>query len=94
MIYYRHTTSISPDSGKREIVVMKYYLGLDIGSSKTHALIADESGQTVGAGLSGPGNHQTVLRESPKMTYLGLVLVSPGMIGLQISRKCLKQFSG
>ena len=39
---------------------MKYYLGLDIGSSKTHALIADESGQTVGAGLSGPGNHQTV----------------------------------
>ena len=39
---------------------MKYYLGVDVGSSKTRALIADESGRTVGVGLSGPGNHQTV----------------------------------
>ena len=39
---------------------MKYYLGVDVGSSKTHALIADESGRRVGVGLSGPGNHQTV----------------------------------
>ena len=39
---------------------MKYYLGVDVGSSKTRALIADERGRTVGVGLSGPGNHQTV----------------------------------
>ena len=39
---------------------MKYFLGVDVGSSKTHALIADENGHMVGAGLSGPGNHQTV----------------------------------
>ena len=39
---------------------MKYYLGVDVGSSKTRALIADESGRTVGVGLSGPGNHQIV----------------------------------
>jgi N-acetylglucosamine kinase-like BadF-type ATPase len=39
---------------------MKYFLGVDVGSSKTHALIANESGEVTGTGLAGPGNHQTV----------------------------------
>ena len=39
---------------------MKYYLGADVGSSKTQILIADEKGQMAGVGLAGPGNHQTV----------------------------------
>jgi len=39
---------------------MKYYLGVDIGSSKTQVMIADESGRKAGVGLAGPGNHQTV----------------------------------
>lgn len=51
---------------------MKYFLGIDVGSSKTHALIVDETGQCVGFGKSGGGNHQNagyegltdVLRES------------------------------
>ena len=51
---------------------MKYFLGVDVGSSKTHALIVDETGQCVGFGRSGGGNHQgvgydgltAVLRES------------------------------
>ena len=51
---------------------MKYFLGIDVGSSKTHALIVDENGQCVGFGKSGGGNHQgagyegteKVLRES------------------------------
>ena len=38
----------------------QYYLGADVGSSKTHVLIADETGQTVGFGESGPGNHEVV----------------------------------
>ena len=37
---------------------MKYFLGIDVGSSKTHALIVDETGQSVGFGKSGGGNHQ------------------------------------
>lgn len=37
---------------------MKYFLGIDVGSSKTHALIADETGQCVGFGKAGGGNHQ------------------------------------
>jgi N-acetylglucosamine kinase-like BadF-type ATPase len=42
---------------------MKYYLGADIGSSKTQILIADEKGRAAGHGLAGPGNHQTVSYE-------------------------------
>ena len=38
---------------------MKYYLGIDVGSSKTHALIADESGKSIGFGKAWGGNHQT-----------------------------------
>src|SRR5512134_4038716 len=39
---------------------MKYFLGIDVGSSKTHALIADETGQCIGFGKAGSGNHQVV----------------------------------
>ena len=39
---------------------MKYFLGIDVGSSKTHALIVDETGQCIGFGKSSGGNHQGV----------------------------------
>jgi len=39
---------------------MKYFLGIDVGSSKTHTLIVDETGQCVGFGKAGGGNHQGV----------------------------------
>lgn len=38
----------------------RYFLGLDVGSSKTHALIVDENGQCVGFGKAWGGNHQGV----------------------------------
>ena len=37
---------------------MNYFLGIDVGSSKTHALIVDERGECVGFGKAGGGNHQ------------------------------------
>ena len=37
---------------------MKYFLGVDVGSSKTHALIADEIGNCISFGKAGGGNHQ------------------------------------
>jgi N-acetylglucosamine kinase-like BadF-type ATPase len=40
--------------------VTRYFLGVDIGATKTHALIADETGMAVGFGEAGPGNHETV----------------------------------
>ena len=39
---------------------MKYFLGADLGATKTHTLITDASGNALGFGESGPGNHETV----------------------------------
>ncbi len=39
---------------------MKYFLGVDVGSSKTHAIISDETGRCVGFGKAWGGNHQVV----------------------------------
>jgi N-acetylglucosamine kinase-like BadF-type ATPase len=37
-----------------------YFLGADVGSSKTHVLISDDAGRALGFGESGPGNHEVV----------------------------------
>ncbi len=39
---------------------MHYFLGVDVGGTKTHALIADETGRAVGFGQAGAGNWQSV----------------------------------
>ncbi|HUH95837.1 MAG TPA: BadF/BadG/BcrA/BcrD ATPase family protein [Anaerolineales bacterium] len=39
---------------------MRYFLGVDVGGTKTHALIADEKGIALGFGLDGAGNWQSV----------------------------------
>ncbi len=39
---------------------MRYFIGVDVGSSKTHALIANEEGNCIGFGTAGGGNHQGV----------------------------------
>lgn len=39
---------------------MKYFVGFDVGSTKTHALIADETGRCLGFGKTGGGNYQAV----------------------------------
>ena len=38
----------------------RYYLGVDIGATKSEALIADERGRALGSGRAGPGNHEVV----------------------------------
>jgi N-acetylglucosamine kinase-like BadF-type ATPase len=39
---------------------MHYFLGADLGATKTHFLIVDETGRALGFGESGPGNHELV----------------------------------
>ncbi len=39
---------------------MRYFLGVDVGGTKTQALIADESGCALALGEGGPGNHEEV----------------------------------
>ena len=54
---------------------MRYFLGIDVGSSKTHALIADETGKCIGFGSAGGGNHQGAgyerLREVLQRSFAG-----------------------
>jgi N-acetylglucosamine kinase-like BadF-type ATPase len=37
-----------------------YFLGVDTGATKSHALIADDTGRALGFGEGGPGNHEVV----------------------------------
>ena len=39
---------------------MDHFLGVDVGGSKTHALIADETGQAIGFASGGPGNWEGI----------------------------------
>jgi N-acetylglucosamine kinase-like BadF-type ATPase len=39
---------------------MHYFLGVDIGGTKSHAVIADSTGQVLGIGEGGPGNHEMI----------------------------------
>lgn len=41
-------------------MMSRFFLGVDVGATKTHALVADEMGRAVGFGESGPGNHEVV----------------------------------
>ena len=40
--------------------IMNYFLGADLGATKTHTLIVDETGRALGFGESGSGNHEDV----------------------------------
>jgi len=40
--------------------VTQYFLGVDTGATKSHALILDENGNSVGSGTAGPGNWEVV----------------------------------
>lgn len=67
---------------------MKYFIGFDVGSTKTHALIVAENGQCTSSGKAGGGNYQAVgydglkaaLRES-----LGAALQMSGIGKAQIA---------
>jgi N-acetylglucosamine kinase-like BadF-type ATPase len=54
------------------------FLGVDIGATKSHALIADERGQARGFGHAGPGNHEVV-------GYDGLKAVLADIVGQALS---------
>lgn len=38
----------------------EYFLGVDVGGTKTHCLISDQNGKAIGFGEAGPGNHEGV----------------------------------
>lgn len=67
---------------------MNYYLGIDIGATKSHALIADEHGCAVGFGAGGPGNHEVVGYEGLTATLQEITdraLAAAGILRVQIA---------
>jgi len=44
----------------------RYFLGVDVGNTKSHALICDENGYAAGFGVGGQGNHEYIGEEAFK----------------------------
>jgi N-acetylglucosamine kinase-like BadF-type ATPase len=65
-----------------------YFLGVDIGGTKSHALISDEKGLALGFGSFGPGNHEEVGYEGLRIalqTVTEKALASVGLTKDQIT---------
>jgi N-acetylglucosamine kinase-like BadF-type ATPase len=61
-----------------------FYLGIDIGGTKSHALIADEQGQAAGFGEAGAGNWESV-------GWVGTHAVLDTVIGQAVSQAGIKR---
>jgi N-acetylglucosamine kinase-like BadF-type ATPase len=64
----------------------KYFLGVDAGGTKTHALIADETGQVTGFGTAGTGNWETVGLDGLLATLRAAVGQALSMANLDIAQ--------
>ena len=62
---------------------MTFYLGIDLGGTKTHAVITDPDGLAVGFGSAGPGNHQTVGYEGMYLVLHDALRDALSMAGLR-----------
>jgi N-acetylglucosamine kinase-like BadF-type ATPase len=63
--------------------MIKYYLGVDVGGTKTHVMIADETGQALGLATGGPGNWEGV-------GYAGLTRVLLEVTGCALEQARIK----
>lgn len=65
-----------------------YFLGVDIGNTKSHALIADEQGNVLGFGKAGCGNHEIIGYEL--FAELIQLLVGEALTSAGISSQAVK----
>jgi N-acetylglucosamine kinase-like BadF-type ATPase len=68
--------------------VTRYFLGVDIGATKSHALIADQRGRALGFGQAGPGNHEVVGYDGLRRVLAevtGQAVASAGIVVANIS---------
>ena len=63
-----------------------YFLGIDIGATKTDALIADDTGRALGLVRVGPGNHQTVGYDGMASTLRDAIVQVLSMAAVPIDR--------
>jgi N-acetylglucosamine kinase-like BadF-type ATPase len=63
-----------------------YYLGVDVGGTKTHALIADETGQAMGFATGGPGNWEGVGYDGLTRVLLEVTGCALKQAGIQVNQ--------
>ncbi len=64
----------------------RYFLGLDAGGTKTHALITNETGQVLGFAQDGPGNWQSVGFEKQRDVFKSITRQVLDIAGLHIEQ--------
>jgi N-acetylglucosamine kinase-like BadF-type ATPase len=66
----------------------QFFLGVDAGGTKTHALVADEAGRAVGFGLGGAGNWQSVGYDGQRAVLDEVVRRALQMAGIGAADLC------
>ncbi len=61
----------------------RYFLGIDIGGTKSHALIADDRGQIVGFAEAGSGNHEVVGYDGLRAVLLDITARAMAQAGIR-----------
>lgn len=64
----------------------RYFLGIDVGGTKTHALVADETGRALGFATAGPGNWEAVGYDGFTRTLLEVSGQAARKAGIPIER--------
>lgn len=64
----------------------RYFLGVDVGGTKSHAIIADETGRAVGFAHGGPGNHESIGYDGLRAVLHAITSDALASAGLDASR--------
>ena len=65
---------------------MNYFLGIDIGGTKSHALIADSQGNAIGIGTAGTGNQEVIGYDGLRTVLHQITSAALNSANLQISQ--------
>lgn len=60
----------------------QYFLGVDVGATKSHALVANESGQALGFAAGGPGNPLTIGYQGFAELLQAIIQEALGAVGI------------
>ena len=65
--------------------MVRYFLGVDIGNTKSHSLICDENGDAKGFGVGGPGNHESIGEEAFQQLLHDIISQATKSAGISIT---------